>query len=317
VLLWRLGYLLLSGQRGRMAGTTPRDHLMYLYPFWGGSKTPYGKGLDYLGRHEARTDEALARAQLAGLKLFALALAWKAALALMDGVVYGDPASPVTRALGGLNLGLVRFGRLLAGEAQPGLVVAWLSVYAELVRQVLKLAVRGHEVVGILRLAGFNVFRNTYKPLLAASVVEFWNRYYFYFKELLAEFFFFPTFARWFKRQPRLRMFAATAMAAGAGNMYYHLLQREGTLLQADLAGVWWSLHSRALYCALLAAGIYVSMLREQRRRGRPAAPADPATWARRILGVWTFYGVIHIWGLDSPHTFTQRTRFFLSLLGL
>jgi len=25
------------------------------------------------------------------------------------------------------------------------------------------------------------MFRNTYKPLLAESIVEFWNRYYYYF----------------------------------------------------------------------------------------------------------------------------------------
>ena len=44
-------------------------------------------------------------------------------------------------------------------------------------------------IVGYLRLCGFNVFRNTYKPLLAETMVEFWNRYYYYFKELLVNFF--------------------------------------------------------------------------------------------------------------------------------
>jgi len=35
-----------------------------------------------------------------------------------------------------------------------------------------------------------------------------------------------------------------------------------------------------------------------------------------RIGGVWTFYGVIHIWD-GGLATFGQRARFFLSLLGL
>ena len=92
------------------------------------------------------------------------------------------------------------------------------------ISDVLKLAARGHEIVGVLRLFGFNVFRNTYKPLLAPSLVEFWNRYYYYFKELLVDFFFFPTYVRRFRTSPRLRMLAATLAAAGFGNLYYHLL---------------------------------------------------------------------------------------------
>jgi hypothetical protein len=315
-LLWRLGYLLMSGQRGRMGGTSVRDHVMYLFPVWGGSKTPYGKGLDYLARQEARTDDALARSQLAGLKLLLLAVCWRGAVALMDGLVFGDPSSPVTRWLGGASLGLPRFAPLLGGE-RVSLLAAWAALYAELVRRVLKLAAGGHVVVAVLRLAGFHVFRNTYKPLLAESVVDFWNRYFYYFKELLAEFFFFPTFVRWFKQRPRLRMFAATMMAAGAGNMYYHLLERQDLLLGGDVAALWWKLNSRALYCFLLAVGIYVSMRREQGRRGTAAAPRGPGIRIRRIAGVWTFFSLIHIWGASTPVPFAARTRFFLSLFGL
>ena len=78
-LLWRIGYMLMSGQRGRIAGTRFSDHLLYLYPVYGGTNTPYGKGIDHLARHEAQTDEALARSQLAGLKLLALAGSTRAA----------------------------------------------------------------------------------------------------------------------------------------------------------------------------------------------------------------------------------------------
>lgn len=54
------------------------------------------------------------------------------------------------------------------------------SIYCELVRQVLRHAVNGHAVIGTLRLFGFKVFRNTYKPLLAESRVAFWGRYYYF-----------------------------------------------------------------------------------------------------------------------------------------
>ena len=77
-LLWRMGYLLLSGQRGHMAGTRFSDHLLYLYPAYGGSGVPYGKGLDHLARYEATSEDALARSQLAGLKLLALSVIYTA-----------------------------------------------------------------------------------------------------------------------------------------------------------------------------------------------------------------------------------------------
>jgi hypothetical protein len=306
----------MSGQRGRLGGTTARDHLMYMYPAWGGSNTPYGKGLDYLSRQEARTEDALARSQLAGLKLFALAACWSAVLVLVDGALYGARDNPVTRLLGGAGLGLVAFGRLLNGAETPSIPIAWLSLYGELIRRVLKMAIEGHVIIGILRVFGFNVFRNTYKPLAAETIVDFWNRYYYYFKELLSEFFFFPAYVRWFKQHPRLRMFVAVMAAAFAGNLYYHLLQR-GALVRGDLVALWWGLNSRAFYSLLLALGIYWSMRREQARRGQPAVAVTPWVRARRILGVWSFFGVIHIWGLMSNATFGQRTRFFLSLFGL
>ncbi len=61
-------------------------------------------------------------------------------------------------------------------------------------------------------------------------MVEFWNRYYYYFKEIMVEFFFYPTFIGWFRKWPRLRLFAAVYMAAFVGNMYYHLIGKEEKL---------------------------------------------------------------------------------------
>jgi hypothetical protein len=56
-----------------MQATRFTDHWFYLWPIWGGSSTPYGKGLDYLASCEAKDAESLAKSQLAGLKLLALA----------------------------------------------------------------------------------------------------------------------------------------------------------------------------------------------------------------------------------------------------
>ena len=313
--LWRVGYLLLSGQRGKVAGTRFRDHLIYFWPIYGGSNIPYGKGLEYLSRHEAKEEESLAIAQLAGIRLLILAGIWHVSQEIMNGLVFGAD-NGVRQALGGFTLGVPRLKPLLEQPEMASIGLAWAALYCDLFADVLRRATKGHLVIGILRLFGFYVFRNTYKPLLAETVVGFWNRYYYYFKEVLVDFFFYPTFVRWFRKHRVLRLFAAVFMAAFVGNMYYHLVRMATELANADFGAIWLSLHARLFYCLLLSLGIFVSMWREQRRTGRSKARG----LVRRglaIFGVWTFFAVINIWNQKGPVTFVPLMQFFLGLLGL
>jgi hypothetical protein len=297
--IWRIGFLLYSGKRGSMRRSGFADHLVYLLPAFGGSHIPYGKGYEYLASKRADSPPALRRSQLAGIKLLALAWLW----------------SPV-------HLASVRLTHLLASaHAAPALGVAWAAVFAEMVESTLRLTIKGHLIIGCLRLFGFNVFRNTYKPLLATSLVAFWNRYFFYFKELLVEFFFYPIYLRFFKQRPRLRIFAATMAAACIGNWYHHALERT----------IWASTHMDSLrsaprldsylfYAFLLGIGVFVSMLREQNRRGKAVVPRSPAmarlVALRKIAGVWLFFALIRIW--DHPdHSFWENTARFLALFGI
>jgi hypothetical protein len=159
------------------------------------------------------------------------------------------------------------------------------------------------------RLFGFDVFRKTYKPLLAESIVEFWNRYYYFFKELMMEFFFMPIYLRYFRDWPMLRIIAAVFAAAFIGNMYYHLLQAKNPIIDGDV------------YCFLLAAGIALSMLRQQRLRGRPVILTEPNE--RRCLpfaqncAVWTFFALINFWNVTSAASIAERGRLFLAIFGL
>ena len=306
-LIWRCGYLLLAGQQGRAAGTSFADQLIVLWPAFGGTNTPYGKGLVYLSGLEAKNEEELARSQLAGIKLIILSVLWHIAADVMEGYLYGS-GNPVPRMT-----------QLVVQGAQAPAPEAWASIYCELVRRVLNLAANGHRVIGILRLFGFNVFRNTYKPLLAESVLEFWNRYYYYFKELLVTFFFMPTFIGLggkLRRWPNLRLFAAVFAAAFIGNMYYHLLHFDFLLATGHVLDTIYALRSRFFYCLLLAIGIYVSMVRQQKRGGKPQS-ADPVARIRRIFGVWTFFGLIFIWNVRVNAPFSTRVEFFLGLFGV
>ncbi len=318
VLLWRLAYLVLAGQHGRVAATTWRDHLLYLWPAWGGTDTPYGKGLAYLSQFEARTTEALARSQLAGIRLLLLAVLWRLVLTAFNAVVHGDD-NWMSRGLGAWTAGIPELKDMLQPGAGVPRLSAWLSIYANLITDVLRLAVKGHLIVGFLRLYGFNVFRNTYKPLLAETIVEFWGRYYYYFKELLVTFFFMPTFtgpAKRLRQWPRLRLLAAVFAAAFVGNVYYHVIKESEALVQGHLSQMVAAQGPRMFYCGLLALGIFVSMLREQGRRGA-AQPSGRLARFWRIAGVWTFFSLISIWNTAGGAPFEARVRFFLELWGL
>jgi len=320
--VWRVSYMMLAGRRGTAARSRFRDHLFYLAPLWGGTKTPFGKGHGYLMERRVDAGTDLAAVRLAGIKL--LGLAWILTLldtALMAGV-HGDEISGF-RFLWVHALEWPRLhDAILAGPANYPLLERWAIVIVYLVRAVIGLAMTGHVIIGALRLFGFRVFRNTYKPLLAATVVDFWNRYYFYFKELLVEFYFYPTYVATSRYGTRARMFLSVMAAACVGNLYYHVVVRDYHkyfFVEPDV--MWERLASRTTYCVVLGLAIYVSMRREQARRGKAATGGGTLATLRRIraiAGVWIVFGVLQIWitGL-TINTFAQRARFTLGLVGI
>lgn len=107
-LIWRAGYMLLSGQRGKAQNSRFRDHLFYIWPVWDGTNTPPGKGHDYFSRLVARTPESYARTILGGIKLLLLVALWKLLLEFLGALVYDDPKSGLRALLHGYSLGLPR-----------------------------------------------------------------------------------------------------------------------------------------------------------------------------------------------------------------
>jgi hypothetical protein len=192
--------------------------------------------------------------------------------------------------------------------------IEWASLIDDFLETMLSLTVWGNSVVACCRMAGFRALRNTYRPFRARTIAEFWNRYYYYFKELLVEFFFYPAFARYFKRHKRVRVFFATICAATFGNMAFHFIRDIHQV--ADL-GLWRALVGFDVYsfqCLALGIAIGVSQLRGKKR-------SPNGHWLRELAiplaSMLTFFCLLHIFdyfGRTCP--IQEHFRFLLNLVG-
>jgi hypothetical protein len=291
-------------------GTSDRtpfwQHLGVFHPFWGSSLTPFGKGLAYLRKFEAKTSEDLAVTQLKGLKLASWTLLLAVCLNCFNKLVHGYLALPYFDNA---------FLEYLAGAAYPR-YLCWASLVAYFIEDVLYMAVWGGAIIASARMAGFRLLRNTYRPLEATTLAEFWNRYYFYYKELLVDHFFYPVFLRCFRTNRKLRTFFATFMAACVGNLLFHFIRDINFV--AELG--WWKAlsgeASHAFYTFLLAIGVGLSQMHapnRERKNGWLFERVLPCLW------VALFFCVLHVFDapLDRTHSIWQRAGFLSYLMGI
>jgi D-alanyl-lipoteichoic acid acyltransferase DltB (MBOAT superfamily) len=146
----------------------------------------------------------------------------------------------------------------------------WVVVLNNYLVRVLEMCASFHVIVAIIRMAGFRIPRNTARPLSSRTLADFWNRYNYYFKEFLVDFFFFPAFLRFFKKHPKLRLAFATFCAATVGNLIYHVSRDVGLAVERGVAGTFLTFDTYAFYCLILTAGLIISQM-----RGRKPAPEE------------------------------------------
>ena len=263
--------------------------LFSLWPVTVISTTPFLKRPSFLRRIEAKTAEDLAVTQLKGLKL----LAWAVTLGIFSAIF-----SLVTSALQIPGL-LDAISASSAGHPFPW-YLCWASLFAGFVDSVFTMAIWGNTVVAGCRLAGFRLLRNTYRPLEARTIADFWNRYYFYFKELVADFFFFPVYMRCFRRSPRIRTLFATWVAVGLGIPLFHFIRDVHYIAELGFLRALTGYHVYLCYATMLSIGIGCSQIRKQHKAGQPAAPETSfSAWFRYKLrptaGVVLFFCFLQV----------------------
>ncbi len=298
--LWILAYALRDCQRkpGSVYGTGSM-----LATLWTGtsSPTPMLKGPSHALKVEVVEAREFAVAQLKGIKL----LMWATVLGLIS------IAIQFVLSKAGIPTLEDAIDRNLTGSIPVWL--CWESLTASFILVVIQVTMYGHTIVGGLRLLGFKILRNTYAPFRARTIAEFWNRFYFYFKELLVDHFYYPVYLRYFKRSPRLRTVFATFAAACFGNAFYHFGRDVKDVAQLGLWRALTGFQVYLFYSFLLATGISISQFRGKRRQ---------ASWFRtEVLSRVTivlFYCLVHIFN-DKRRTVSLGAHFvfLFKLFGL
>jgi hypothetical protein len=161
-------------------------------------------------------------------------------------------------------------------------------------------------------MAGYNALRNMYKPLQSRNIADFFNRYYFYYKELLVNVFFYPTFLRYFKNRPLLRYYAAIMMAAFVGNFLVHFVAHADSIIKEGAIKIFVSMHSFLFYCFLLGNGIYISQYRKI-KTGKSGRKLPLPLASFMVLG---FYCIISIFSfIPEGMAFVTGFKFLFSLV--
>jgi hypothetical protein len=187
----------------------------------------------------------------------------------------------------------------------------WESLILAFFELILSISILGHRIISFCRMAGFNALRNTYRPLSSVTIAEFFNRFYYYFKELLVDLFFYPAFLRYWKGHRRVRMAFATFAAAFFGNAFFHFT-RDWQIIRDD--GLWKAIanyEAMLLYCAVLAAALSVSQLRKR-------APRPTGLLRGHLLpafGVGLFYCLLSVFDTsERMYPLVEHLRYFASL---
>lgn len=300
--IWFIAYALMDRTASR-----PNDFALEagsFHPFWGSTNTPFPKGAAYLRRVEAHDAEQLAVTQLKGLKL----LAWALALNILyhAWIFCFHTYLHIPMASEALAMSVKR-------TPYPW-YVCWESQILSFFESLLELSIFGHRIIACCRVAGFNALRNTYRPLSSPTIIEFFNRFYYYFKELLVEFFFYPTFFRYFKRTRWLRLAAATFAAAGFGNMFFHFTRDAWMIPRVGLVKACINFQVFAFYCVVLATALSISQLRPHR------LPRADFLRGRLLPALWVvlFYCILDIFGATQRnYPLTEHFRFLGHLFGI
>lgn len=204
---------------------------------------------------------------------------------------------------------------LVAASQAQNIIFSWSVLITYFMAELITLAFYTHLFVAIVRMAGFQIPRGMVSPLFSRSISGFWGRYLFYFKEMLADIFFYPTFQRFFKKTPKLRIAFATFIAAFFGNILFDFIPVLPNIAIDGVIETIDNYYSYTFYAALLTMGLIVSQLWSKPPKPEHGYLRYNVLPRVQVIG---FFIILQVFD-DSTGVIPleDRIEFFLSLFGV
>jgi len=300
--IWFLAYSLTD--RTSQPARDAKLQFSTMHPLWGSTNTPFPKGAAYLRRIEARNPTQFANAQIKGLKL----LFWAILLSILQ-----EAWNRLFHHW--LQIPYLEEAIALSVAGHPASFChRWIPLFLSYFEMIFSYAIQGHQIIACARMAGFLALRNTWRPIESRTVAEFFNRFYYYFKELLVDFFYYPAFTRLSFLPAKVRMVLATFAAAGFGNFFYHYTRDWQLIRDQGFALDNFRYSTYLFYCFLLASVLSISQLRRR-------APWKPDFFRGQFLpsfNVFIIYSLMEVFDVtQSPCSLMDRFRYFAALFGI
>jgi hypothetical protein len=292
----------------------------YLY-FWKLYFVAPFKGESYLRSVQVTTSAEIDRVRLKALRLIVWAVVLQFIFLVFRNLVFQRQGPAYFSILEPYCLNLptmaAALGSIKKGETfHP--FIAWTIVFAEFFSNLFRYTVFGHIMVSLARMAGFNIFRNTYRPFEAKSFNEFFSRYNYYYKELLLHLFYFPVFFGFFRNHKRLRVVFAVVASVGIGNFLIILVGDIHYFKNFGTAYIFARFLPYAFYCLVLSVVLSFSTLYQIEKGRKPISGSSSMKWTRPLMMILivTFFAVLRIF--DEPFNGPIQNNFemLLNLFG-
>ena len=208
--------------------------------------------------------------------------------------------------------------KLLNAGVPLSFAMAWRYVLLDWFDFFFRAWVWGAMAIGILRLAGFELFRHTWRPWAATSIFDFFQRSLFYFNDVIFGVVFWPVFTSLRFRSEKVRVFLALFLSVGLFNSLLttgyewfrgEWLQPTDLLLKNGTGFICY-----LTYATLLTIALYPSMLARLSDTG-DVRPLGRMRFVR--IGVFIlFWSSIRIFERSLPGEYLLNWRLFGLLLG-
>lgn len=182
---------------------------------------PFGKSNAFLEQRVAKNNYDLAVTQIKAFKLLVWLCLIKILLKLLSPIIGLSPQPSPYFYVSNIS---DHFRNFTNNTPSPTSVV-WLSLLITYFYDLLLWAIKFNIPVVSLRLFGFYVPRGMYKPLYAKSIPDYFGRRYYYYKELIFDFFVFPLILRFRSiRSRQVRTFLAISIGVSFGTIITHAM---------------------------------------------------------------------------------------------